>query len=317
MGDGKAAPAGATEKVQLDELMLAMDVVDTLRHREQLIARELNAGAREKDLVERLRKIYADQGIDVPEHILVDGVQALDQQRFVYEAPASSLSVRLARVYVTRSRWLPKLRTVALVLAGLWAVQYFAWQRPRAARARHAEVQLASVLPTELDELRADLLELAADSGVAATIERLYEDGKSATERSDLRAAEEAVSALKSARGTLLSEYAVRIVARPGEVSGVWRIPDANSNARNFYLIVEAVDTDGQIVKLRITSEEDQSTRLVSKWGLRVSESIFNAVRDDKLDDGILQNRRVGKKPRGYLQHTYDIETDGGTILDW
>jgi len=38
------------EKRPLDDVMLAMDVVDTLRHRASLVQRELNAEEREKQL---------------------------------------------------------------------------------------------------------------------------------------------------------------------------------------------------------------------------------------------------------------------------
>ena len=69
----KAAP--------LDDVMLAMDVVDTLRHREHLVRRELNEKDREKALIARLREIYAGQGIDVPDAVLVEGVNALRDNR--------------------------------------------------------------------------------------------------------------------------------------------------------------------------------------------------------------------------------------------
>ena len=63
-----AAPA------PLDDVMLAMDVVDTLRHADRLVERELGAEERDQQLKERLRQLYAAQGIDVPEHILDEGV---------------------------------------------------------------------------------------------------------------------------------------------------------------------------------------------------------------------------------------------------
>jgi hypothetical protein len=56
--------------VPLDEVMLAMDVVDTLRHREELVAQELAGGDRDAAMLERLRRIYAAQGIEVPDHVL-------------------------------------------------------------------------------------------------------------------------------------------------------------------------------------------------------------------------------------------------------
>jgi hypothetical protein len=42
--------------------MLAMDVVDTLRHRERLVERELNEEVREEQLIDRLRTLYKSQG---------------------------------------------------------------------------------------------------------------------------------------------------------------------------------------------------------------------------------------------------------------
>ena len=50
-----AAAAPTTAPAKLDDLMLAMDVVDTLRHRERLVERELDEDAKEEQLIERLR----------------------------------------------------------------------------------------------------------------------------------------------------------------------------------------------------------------------------------------------------------------------
>ena len=74
-----ATPAVAppAKAARLDDLMMSMDVVDTLRHQESLVARELDDDARERELLERLRQIYRGQGIDVPERILQEGVKAL------------------------------------------------------------------------------------------------------------------------------------------------------------------------------------------------------------------------------------------------
>jgi len=317
MAEGNVAPSGASERLQLDDLMLAMDVVDTLRHRQKLVQRELDSGTREQDLVDRLVKIYRDQGIEVPEQILVDGVKALDQQRFVYRPPAPGLSTRLARIYVSRSSWMRKIGIGLLILASLRGVLYFGWQRPGIMRAQQLEEQLTQSLPQELERLRDLNLELVAHEGVAHEIREMFDAGRVALERRDAAAAMAAIATLDSARSILRSQYAVRIVARPGEVSGVWRIPEANPDARNYYVIVEAINEQGKAMPIRIASEEDQSSRITRKWGLRVDEAFFDEVRTDKQDDGILQNRRVGQKPRGFLEHSYLVETDGGTILDW
>ena len=57
------------ERPPLDDVMLAMDVVDTLRRRERMVARELDEHGRAEDLKQRLRRIYAQQGLDVPDHV--------------------------------------------------------------------------------------------------------------------------------------------------------------------------------------------------------------------------------------------------------
>ena len=108
----KAAPQGLAplktdEPRKLDDVLLAMDVVDTLRHRERVVDMELDAEARETQLIERLKDIYAAQGIEVPERILKDGVKALEEQRFTYKPPENTFGVKLARAYVNRRKWLP------------------------------------------------------------------------------------------------------------------------------------------------------------------------------------------------------------------
>ena len=47
-------------------------------------SRELNEEGREAELIDRLRQIYRDQGIEVPDHMLAEGVKALKDSRFVY-----------------------------------------------------------------------------------------------------------------------------------------------------------------------------------------------------------------------------------------
>src|SRR5262249_40349092 len=83
-------PVGTDGPAPLDELMLGMDVVDTLRHRELMLEREVESGDREQKLLVRLRDIYSAQGIAVTDDVLAQGVAALREERFVYTAPTPS-----------------------------------------------------------------------------------------------------------------------------------------------------------------------------------------------------------------------------------
>jgi hypothetical protein len=86
---------------------------------------------------------------------------------------------------------------------------------------------------------------------------------------------------------------------------------------RNYYLIVEPIAPDGGVLSLPITSEEDGEKATVSRWGVRVSKEVFDRVRQDKNDNGIIDNSRVGEKRRGGLEIDYLMPVQGGVILKW
>ena len=55
----------------------------------------------------------------------------------------------------------------------------------------------------------------------------------------------------------------------------------------------------------------------MSKWGVRVPEATYDAVRADKSDDGIVQDNILGEKHRGTLKVDYLMDVDGGAITAW
>lgn len=303
---GAASVAVATgSKPPLDDVMLAMDVVDTLRRRERLVKKELDEAGREHDLKARLRKIYAAQGIEVPDHVIEQGVAALKEERFTYKPPTESIGTKLARIYVSRGRWGKWVGGAAGVGVLAGAVNYFAVVAPTAR------------LPDDLVDLRTQAVALAQTDEAHQTLNRLYNAGKAALQTEDIDAAREALARLKEVRATLEQEYTVRIVNRPGERSGVWRIPDANVGARNFYIIVEAIDPTGKTLAVPIRNEETGAIERVTAWGLRVDQDTFESVGRDKADDGIIERDRFGYKPRGHLTPEYAMKTTGGAITEW
>ena len=312
---GDALPDEAPKS--LDDVMLAMDIVDTLRHREKLIDRELSSEAREAKLITRLKEIYAAQGIDVPDRILADGVKALEEKRFSYEPPKSSLAVSLAKFYIARDRWLKPVLIIVGLAAFITGVWEFGFEAPREAKARQTQIELTETLPNSLASARDNALAQAGTDTAQARIETEYRNGVSAAANGDGDAAREAVSELAKLRHVLAQTYEIRIVSRPGEFSGVFRTHDDDASIRNYYLIVEAVDARGAAQLIEIASEEDQRRGWVTQWGVRVPEAEFNRVAADKQDDQIIQNALIGEKPKGALTPDYSIETSGGAILEW
>lgn len=293
----------------LDELMLAMDVVDTLRHRELVLERELAADDRDQRLLERLREIYTAQGITVSDAVLEQGVRALREERFVYPGPEPGVGRALATLYVTRDRWGKWVGGLALLAAAaLLGYQLLV---------RGPELRALNELPADLDGAYQGIVVTTHDERVLGNASALLADGRAAVERRDFDEARDAVAQLRTLSDRLQQQYELRIVSRPGEQSGVWRVPSENPGARNYYLIVEAVAPDGRAVTVPIRNEEDGRTRQVRTFGLRVDESTFERVAADKRDDGIIQESVVGVKRRGELDPEYRVATTGATITDW
>jgi hypothetical protein len=316
--------AAPREPHKLDELMLAMDVVDTLRHSDTIVNRELNAEQREADLLGRLRDIYRGQGIDVPDRVLLEGVHALEERRFVYTPPAPGLATTLAHWWINRGRVGRALLALLVVLGIGWGAYHVgvvlpARERAEQARvaAERARVDLAERLPRALETAHEDALREAQVAPARERADRILADGKAALARQDAATARQAITDLEELRADLRREYTLRIVSRPGEPTGVWRVPQRNPTGRNYYLIVEAVMPDGRTLRLPITSEEDGRTETVSMWGVRVAEDVFDQVRRDKDDDGIVQRNRLAEKRRGHLEPEYLMPALGGTITKW
>ncbi|MBX2847499.1 MAG: hypothetical protein KTR16_04210, partial [Acidiferrobacterales bacterium] len=136
-------------------------------------------------------------------------------------------------------------------------------------------------------------------------------------ETEDFNSAQQALTAMQEVNQALQQSYSIRVLSKPNQNSGVWRVPDINESGRNYYLIVEAVDANNKVVTLPILSEETNQRVNQEQWGLRVNEQTFYEVARDKQDDGIIQSNIVGEKKVGYLQPEFSIATTGGTITEW
>ena len=154
-------------------------------------------------------------------------------------------------------------------------------------------------------------------AGVRLPVRGLYKAATNALQGGDEDSARQALESLQELRNTVEQAYTLQIVSRPGEQSGVWRVPEANPDARNYYIIVEAVSADGRLLQVPVVNEESGQIEHVSKWGLRVDEDVFQRIAADKQDDGIIQQRKFGAKHSGQLQPDYLIPTTGAAITQW
>jgi hypothetical protein len=312
MSDVTAKPAAP-----LDELMLAMDVVDTLRHRQDLATRELDGVTREQQLIDKLRDIYHQQGIEVTDDILKEGVAALAESRFVYDPPKPSFGVSLARLYTSRGKWGRPVVSILVALAVVFGGYFLVWRPYQAGVAEQARIELAEGLPAQMDAIYQTIFEETKVQQAVVEAEDLRTRGKAYAAEGNRVEAESALAHLVTLRDTLRQEYSLRVVNRPGVKSGVWTFPEVNTDASNYYVIVEAIDNDGKTLSLPILNEETGKTETVDHWGVRVPQQVYDAVAADKQDDGIIQTNEVGRKSDGFLDVEYLMPTLGGAITQW
>lgn len=319
MPDAATATTAPPDKPAiLDDVMIAMDVVDTVRHREDLVARELNETGREQELLARLKQIYREQGIEVPDHVLQQGIKALKESRFTYTPPPAGLKRTLFELWVKRERYGTWVGLVLAVLLALWGWQYFTVTRPAQQAEQQARIEISETLPKSIRQAHADVLAAAPNDATARErAAALLADGERAIRSQDRAAMTKAANDLSALRDDVVREYTLTIVSRPGETSGVWRRPPGGSQARNYYLIVEAIAPNGQKLSLPVRDEELGRTVTVEKFGVRVPQATFDAVAADKRDDGIIQKNRYASKKRGTQTLDYHMPYEGGMITRW
>ncbi len=353
------------KKVDLPDIMLAMDVVDTLRHQQSIVTRELDTEAYDRALIDKVRKIYADQGLKVSDEIINRGVAALRENRFTYTPPKWRPKIALARMYANRGKWSKVGAIVAALVLAVWLVFQFAvvgpasrertrqgkqltnvWKqfqsvkkssrlaqvgdglyqqakadleggRTEAASSAIAQLTSLSKLPDQIVAVYTGIKNEAQEKKAVTTADRLYRDALAALDRGDVATAKKTTSTLQMLANRLASQYTLRIVSQPNKPSGVWRNPPNNPNTRNYYIIVEAVTPDGKRIALPVINEEDGKAQTVTTWGVRVPDRVFNQIRSDKQDNGIIDENHFGVKRRGYLAPEYLFPTAGGMITKW
>ncbi len=178
------------------------------------------------------------------------GISALEQQRFAYTAKGEGWKRSLATAWATRARWgkFALAGVGALVVA--FGVYHFTVAAPRAREAAAIQRELTTELPRALRAEHDRVLAGTQEAPPRAEAARLLAEGEAAARAANLTEARARRTALNDLAARLAAAYTVRIVNRPGEPSAVWRVPAANPRARNYYLVVEAVDRDGRPVEV-------------------------------------------------------------------
>src|SRR3954471_987543 len=190
--------------------------------------------------------------------------------------PSPGLARTLALAWVHRGRTGKALLGLLVTAVIGWSAYQVGVVRPAQQRTEQARAQtqreqreLTDLLPRALEQGHQEGFAEARRAPARPRADDILRDARSALARRDAAGAKKAISDLDELRADLRREYGLRIISRPGEQSGVWRVPARNPSARNCYIVVEPVASDGRVLGLPVTSEETGQTQTVSKWAVR------------------------------------------------
>ncbi len=194
---------------------------------------------------------------------------------------------------------------------------FFAYRPYQEAQVEGARVELSEKLPAQMDALYQTIFEETKVQQAATEAEQLRARGKTAASEGNRDGAQQAIASLTGLRDQLRQEYQLRIVNREGQKTGFWTFPEINTAATNYYVVVEAIGAEGKPLTLPITNEENGQTENVAIWGVRVPESTYRSVENDKKDDGIVERSTLAVKEFGYLEPSYVMPVLGGAVTRW
>lgn len=183
-------------------------------------------------------------------------------------------------------------------------------------------VQQFTILPAKADQLYQSIKIVAKEKEAVDQADKIYNEARTYINNVDIPPLKKAVANLEDLSMILNQEYELRIVSRPDVKSGIDRYYTDQNGRRSsgYYLIVEAVDSQGNVMPQLITNEETGTAKKVRMWGERVPVSAYERVKEDKIDDGIIQKNIVGEKSRGFLRIRIVYPGVGereGQITEW
>lgn len=142
--------------------------------------------------------------------------------------------------------------------------------------------------------------------------------GEAALLNADINAANASISSLRALTDLIATSYTMKIVNEDGVKSGIWRYPNNNPNVKNYYVVVDALDASGNPVSVKVVNEETGKSETASRFAVRVSEAEYERVKEDKMDNGIIEHALVGTKEAGKMAPEFQVDTAGGGIItEW
>ena len=159
---------------------------------------------------------------------------------------------------------------------------------------------------------------IALDKKVGPEVDRLLAEAGVFGKNNDPRGLASVRDALAELDSRLREEYSITVVSGANHKSAVPRIytdPKTHQKSPGFYLIVQASRSDGSVISRRIYSAEKEVSKEVTTWAERVPEPVYERLKKDKLEDGILNETAYGVKRRGFTDEEVTMPGADGKPL--
>jgi hypothetical protein len=155
------------------------------------------------------------------------------------------------------------------------------------------------VLPDKLEQVYSSVKSVAKENLAITKADALYNDGKIQVKEINVANLENDVKQLSQLDEILRKDYQVNVVNKDGVKSGIDRY--FNGNISSFYLIVEATDANDNVVPIQIKNIENGNISIVKLWGEQVPKEIYERIKEDKMSDGIVDDKLFSIKEKGYI----------------
>lgn len=324
--DSDGLPGG--ERLTLVEMSRIMDVASELRKEQALVEQQLNIDEIKVKLRERLLEAAKVSGDPISEAEVDAAVEQYYDRLHEFRDPPASFSKFLAHCWVLR-----KYITAAVVaLAGgaaiIWGL-LVAGVLPGEARTRHLTEQMQADFDRQLIESEqvAEAIErISIEPAATEEAKRLAATAAAARKEGDGKKLVAVTKELRALQAELEQQYALQIVNAPGEQSATERLwtDDKGTRTSGYFVFVDAVDEQGNPVKLPIRNRETDKTEVLSRWGEQVPKKVFDRLARDKQQDGVLDEQMFGEKPRGTREFKVELKGDDdqpierrGQITSW
>jgi hypothetical protein len=181
--------------------------------------------------------------------------------------------------------------------------------------------QVGAISPylTQLQDAQNQLRKMGLSKADAESFRPLVATVDQAIKALDTGAAQRGLEALERLKVFAATPLRLEVVSRVGEKSMIERNYDP-TDGKSWYLLTEAMDAAGNVVAVPITSSETGEKRYAEVFGVRVSQATYQEVKQDKLADGHVDNRRMGSKEANSLGFKFlkgRLNAKSDYILEW